>query len=87
MWGVIKARCYIRIANWLRQGKHFGFEPIPSLYRQLKQKFSKAATILPYALSDKKGTTTFNYVKNAPAYSGINKRTYEVANYNMRKSL
>ncbi|MBI3259966.1 MAG: FkbM family methyltransferase [Ignavibacteriae bacterium] len=61
-------------------GKHFAFEPIPSLFKQLQYKYSKSAAILPYALSDKKGTTTFNYVKNAPAYSGINKRTYVVEN-------
>lgn len=78
--GCHKGEMLSHIVKLAPQGKHFGFEPIPSLYRQLKQKFSKAATILPYALSDKKGTTTFNYVKNAPAYSGINKRTYEVAN-------
>lgn len=60
-------------------GKHFGFEPIPYLYDNLKLKFDGQATILPYALSDKSGQTTFNLVKNAPAYSGINKRKYAVA--------
>jgi len=32
------------------------------------------------ALSDENGTTTFNYVRNAPAYSGILKRDYATKN-------
>lgn len=62
------------------EGKHFAFEPIPYLYEQLKVKFEGQATVFPYALSDKSGQTTFNLVKNAPAYSGINKRKYAVEN-------
>lgn len=60
-------------------GTHFAFEPIPPLFAELKSKYSDSCTVLPYALSDSAGTTTFNYVKNAPAYSGINKRKYAVA--------
>ena len=60
-------------------GKHFAFEPIPYLYDQLKVKFEGQAAIFPCALSDKSGQTTFNLVKNAPAYSGINKRKYAVS--------
>jgi FkbM family methyltransferase len=59
-------------------GKHFAFEPIPPLYEFLKDKYSLYSIVLPYALSDSEGTTTFQYVKNAPAYSGINKRKYAV---------
>lgn len=59
-------------------GKHYGFEPIPYLYDHLKTKYKGKAKILPYALSDKTGTTTFQLVKNAPAYSGINKRKYDI---------
>ena len=61
------------------KGKHFGFEPIPPLFENLKKKYGHSCTILPYALSDTEGKTTFNYVVNAPAYSGINKRKYAVA--------
>lgn len=60
-------------------GKHFAFEPIPYLYDQLKVKFDGQASIFSCALSDKSGQTTFNLVKNAPAYSGINKRKYAVS--------
>ena len=61
------------------EGQHFAFEPIPYLYDQLKVKFDGQATIFSCALSDKSGKTTFNLVKNAPAYSGINKRKYAVS--------
>jgi len=60
-------------------GKQFAFEPLPHLYQTLKHKYSDKATIYPFALSDKSGSTTFNFVKNAPAYSGINKRKYDTA--------
>ena len=52
-------------------GKHYAFEPIPSLFDALKKKYSHKAEVFPYALSDKSGETTFQLVKNAPAYSGI----------------
>jgi FkbM family methyltransferase len=63
------------------QGSHFSFEPIPYLYEQLKQKFKgKNIYNYPFALSDKAGTATFQWVKNAPAYSGLKKRSYAVSN-------
>ena len=61
-------------------GIHYGFEPLPYLYNELKNKYKDKATILPYALSDKSGQSTFQYVKNAPAYSGIKKRRYDIDN-------
>ena len=60
-------------------GKHYAFEPIPYLFNQLEKKFNDKASIFPYALSDKKGKSSFQLVKNAPAYSGINKRRYDIA--------
>lgn len=60
-------------------GKHFAFEPIPSLFAELKRRYWAQCTIFPCALSDKEGRTTFNFVRNAPAYSGINRRKYAVA--------
>jgi FkbM family methyltransferase len=60
-------------------GKHFAFEPLPHLYEFLKEKYSnKDITVYSVALFDKKGETTFNYVLNAPAYSGIKKRHYDI---------
>ncbi|WP_159038560.1 FkbM family methyltransferase [Brumimicrobium mesophilum] len=62
------------------QGKHFAFEPIPYLYKELKLKFENQAKIYPYALSNKNGKTSFQLVKNAPAYSGIKQRKYAIKN-------
>ena len=62
------------------KGKHYGFEPIPVLYNQLDVKYGGKATIYPYALSDSNGESTFQFVRNAPAYSGINKREYKTQN-------
>jgi FkbM family methyltransferase len=67
------------ILKFSPKGKHFAFEPIPYLFNQLKDKYNNRAVVYPYALSDKKGETTFQLVKNAPAYSGINKRKYDIA--------
>ena len=61
-------------------GKHIAFEPIPVFYTKLEQRYNDRATILPYALSDKNGKSSFQYVKNAPAYSGIEKRKYNIDN-------
>lgn len=60
------------------EGKHTAFEPIPVFYNALIEKYKSKAVILPYALSDKNGTADFQYVKNAPAYSGLRKREYTV---------
>ncbi|CAN5556808.1 hypothetical protein BH11BAC1_BH11BAC1_17660 [soil metagenome] len=61
-------------------GKHFAFEPIPDFYNALKEKYTNQCEVFPFALSDQPGETTFNYVKNAPAFSGIKKRKYDVQN-------
>lgn len=68
------------ILKYAPNGKHYGFEPIPPMFENLVKNFGSKANILPYALSDKNGSSTFQFVKNAPAYSGINKRKYEIAN-------
>lgn len=61
------------------QGRHFAFEPIPSFYNDLVKTFGRKSTILPFALSDSKGESTFQFVKNKPAYSGIKRRRYDFA--------
>ena len=43
-------------------------------------KYKEKATIFPYALADSSGKTTFQFVKNAPAYSGLQRRRYDIAN-------
>ncbi len=67
------------------EGHHFAFEPLPHLFRRLEKSFGTKVSLYPYALSDRSGTSTFQYVKNAPAYSGIRKRKYDVASPNIEE--
>ena len=46
----------------------------------MKNKYKYKAEIFPYALSENSGETTFQLVKNEPAYSGIKRRRYDIAN-------
>lgn len=64
------------------EGRHLGFEPIPAFARGLAAKFNghPGVEIIECALSDTHGTSTFQYVTNAPAYSGIRQRSYAVEN-------
>ncbi|MEI6901017.1 MAG: FkbM family methyltransferase [Bacteroidota bacterium] len=67
------------ILCYASEGKHYAFEPLPHLFEFLKEKYKgKDISIFQLALFDRKGTTTFNYVVNAPAYSGIRKRHYDI---------
>lgn len=77
--GCFKGEILDEILKRSPQGTHFAFEPIPVFYRALEQKYKnrKNLNILNVALSDKIGETLFNYVVNAPAYSGIKKRNYD----------
>ena len=61
-------------------GTHFGFEPIPDMYKSLTEKYGENCQFFEIALSDKKGETTFNLVLSNPAYSGIQKRRYDRPN-------
>lgn len=61
-------------------GRHYAFEPIPYLYSDLQNKYQEKANIYPFALSDTDGETRFQLVKNAPAYSGIRRRRYDIKN-------
>lgn len=61
-------------------GIHYGFEPIPYLFESLLSKFETSAHVLPFALAEKGGSSKFQLVKNAPAYSGIIKRRYDIPN-------
>lgn len=62
------------------EGKHYAFEPLPHLFENLKAKYSDRATVHPFALSNEAGRSTFQFIKNAPAYSGIKKRRYDIDN-------
>lgn len=62
------------------QGMHFGFEPIPSLYKKLTAIYSSPCQLFEVALSNKKGESSFNHVLSNPAYSGLKKRQYDHPN-------
>ncbi len=63
------------------QGHHFGFEPIPDMFDRLQKRYAGSnCTILPIALSERKGESTFNYVVSNPSYSGLVKRDYDRPN-------
>ena len=62
------------------KGKHYAFEPIPYLFEYLGNKYKNKALIYPYALAENSGYSSFQLVKNAPAYSGIKRRRYDIAN-------
>ena len=78
--GCHKGEILMDICALAPAGPHWAFEPIPELYEKLCTQFvDRPVHILPYALAEKTGETTFNWVKNAPAYSGIRQRKYDIA--------
>lgn len=78
--GCHKGEIFDLFLKYAPAGHHFGFEPLPHLYRQLKEKYAGLdCTISPVAISDKKGVCNFNYVISNPAYSGLLKRKYDRA--------
>lgn len=83
--GAHKGEILDLILNHAPNGIHYAFEPIPFYFDKLKLNYSEKVTVLPYALSNKSGTTTFNYVQNAPAYSGLKERKYQVEQPNIDK--
>lgn len=77
--GCHKGEILSLMLKYAPNGTHYAFEPIPYLYKNLKEKYGEKAAIFPYALSDIHGETTFQWVKNAPAYSGLKKRRYDIS--------
>ncbi len=78
--GCHKGEIFSLFLKYSPLGKHYAFEPIPEFYELLKTKYSTKNHIFSFALSDKIEDTTFQYVKNAPAFSGILRRKYTIPN-------
>jgi FkbM family methyltransferase len=57
-------------------GKHFAYEPIPSIFKSLNSKYGESCSIKNMAIGNETGRTSFNHVTSNPAYSGIKKRSY-----------
>lgn len=76
--GAHKGEVLDQMLKYAPGGTHYAFEPIPDLYEQLKKKYSGTRCVIsPIALSNKKGTSSFNYVISNPSYSGLVKRKYD----------
>ncbi len=54
-------------------GSHLAFEPLPSLHERLRRAFPRVR-VLPYAVGDAPGETTFQHVVRYPALSGLKRR-------------
>jgi FkbM family methyltransferase len=80
--GAHKGEVLDQILKFSPKGTHFAFEPIPTLYNDLVTKYSSKPNckIFDIALSNSKGTSTFNYVISNPSYSGLIKRKYDRSN-------
>lgn len=76
--GCFEGEVLSRMVKLAPEGYHFAFEPIPQYFNNLKQRFNGKVSIFPYALSVNPGTGGFKYVKNAPAYSGLKIRKYNI---------
>ncbi|MFO0819082.1 MAG: FkbM family methyltransferase [Pirellulales bacterium] len=59
------------------QGTHHAFEPLPHYAELLRAKYPRAV-IHEVATSNRTGTSSFCFVENAPAWSGLQQRLYEV---------
>ena len=76
--GCHKGEILDEILKFAPSGNHYAFEPLPHLYEFLQDKYhGKSITLYPIALFNTKGVTSFKYVVNAPAYSGILERNYD----------
>ena len=60
-------------------GTHYAFEPLPSMFDHLLEKFGKEKHVhlSPVALSDTEGKAEFFHVVNSPGYSGLKERDYD----------
>jgi FkbM family methyltransferase len=62
------------------EGRHWAFEPIPAMADELRRKFS-TVEVHSCALSDQDGHTTFQYVPERPAWSGLRPQPYPRATH------
>lgn len=58
-------------------GTHHAFEALPHLAKELVAKFPRVQ-VHQVAVSDRSGQSEFQYVENAPAYSGLRHRIYDI---------
>ncbi len=85
--GCHKGEVLDEMIRFAPNGNHYGFEPIPDYYDFLHKKYTgkKNIHLIKKALSDSNGSAEFNWVKNAPAYSGLKERAYAIKNPEIEK--
>jgi FkbM family methyltransferase len=74
--GANKGRILSMFIKHCPQNLHYAFEPIPNLYFALVRKYGSASKVFKVALSDKRGSSTFSYVVDDPAYSSLKQRNF-----------
>ena len=77
--GAYRGSILAKLIKTAPKGQHYAFEPLPHPAEKLKNQFENVH-VYNVALSHKRGETIFQYVKNAPAYSGLRRRTYDRPN-------
>ena len=78
--GCHKGEVLERMIKLSPTGTHFAFEPIPFFYYRLRKRYNGNVSILPFALAGNNGMAEFQFVRNAPAYSGLRMRKYNIKN-------
>ena len=58
------------------EGRHYAFEPIPHIHKELDSKYGQYCEIKNIGISNHFGESVFNHVTSNPAYSGIKQREY-----------
>jgi len=77
--GCLKGEILDLMLHYAPRGRQFAFEPIPECFQHLQRKYqhSPGCQVYNLALSNQKGTATFNHVLSNPSYSGLRKRDYD----------
>lgn len=78
--GCHKGEVLERMVKLSPSGQHYAFEPIPIYFQRLRSRFNGNVRVLPYAISGSNGKAEFQFVRNAPAYSGLKLRKYDIKN-------
>ena len=71
--GAYRGRVLKEIVRVAPHGCHIAYEPLPHLHKYLVDHFP-AVEVRLAAVSNEQGQTTFTYVKNIPARSGLHER-------------
>ena len=76
--GGFKGEITDEVLKFSPNGTHHIFEPIPDFYQAIAKKFKNTTSVhvVNLAVSDQTGKSTFKYVPDFPAYSGLKKRDY-----------